>query len=70
MNLHAADPRAKSFNDGWRFALGDEPEMSRKDFDDSSWRELTLPHDWAIEGNFSKDNPAGTGGGALPGGVG
>ncbi len=70
LNLHAADPRAKSFNDGWRFALGDEPEMSRKDFDDSSWRELTLPHDWAIEGDFSKDNPSGTGGGALPGGVG
>ncbi|MBD5319248.1 MAG: glycoside hydrolase family 2 protein [Bacteroides sp.] len=70
LNLHAADPRAKSFNDGWRFALGDEPEMSRKNFDDSSWRELTLPHDWAIEGDFSKDNPAGTGGGALPGGVG
>lgn len=29
-----------------------------------------MPHDWAIEGEFSKDNPSGTGGGALPGGIG
>ena len=39
-------------------------------FDDQSWRSLQLPHDWAIEGDFSEDNPSGTGGGALPGGVG
>ncbi len=29
-----------------------------------------LPHDWSIEGEFNKDNPAGVGGGALPGGIG
>jgi beta-galactosidase len=29
-----------------------------------------LPHDWAVEGEFSRDNPSGTGGGALPGGIG
>lgn len=71
-NFHvsAADPRAVSFNDGWRFMLGDSAAMSSPDFDDSSWRRLTLPHDWAIEGDFSKDNPSGTGGGALPGGIG
>ena len=28
------------------------------------------PHDWSIEGAFSKDNPATPGGGALPGGIG
>ncbi len=66
----AADSRAVSFNDGWRFTLADSPEMAKPDFDDSSWRRLSLPHDWAIEGDFSKDNPSGTGGGALPGGVG
>jgi beta-galactosidase len=31
---------------------------------------VKLPHDWAIEGDFSQDNPSGTGGGALPGGLG
>ena len=39
-------------------------------FDDSSWRSLHLPHDWAIEGEFSSDAPSGTGSGALPGGIG
>ena len=58
------------FNDGWRFHLGDVAEASDPSFDDSEWRELNLPHDWAVEGDFSQDNPSGTGGGALPGGIG
>lgn len=66
----AADPRAIDFNRGWRFILADDPEMAKTEFDDSSWRKLSLPHDWAIEGDFSKEHPSGTGGGALPGGVG
>ena len=64
------DSRAVSFDEGWRFSLSDSPEMSVPGYDDSSWRKLNLPHDWAIEGNFSESNPSGTGGGALPGGVG
>lgn len=31
---------------------------------------LDLPHDWAIEGDFSATHPSGPGGGALPGGIG
>ena len=31
---------------------------------------MNLPHDWAIEGDFSPSNPSGAGGGALPGGIG
>lgn len=59
-----------SFNDNWRFSLGDVEGASVFTFDDNDWRQLNLPHDWAIEGEFSKDNPSGTGGGALPGGIG
>ncbi len=66
----AADSRAVSFNDGWRFSLSDSREYADPSFNDSSWRSLTLPHDWAIEGDFSQSNPSGTGGGALPGGTG
>lgn len=62
--------RATEFNSGWRFALVDNDSASAPDFDDSGWRELNLPHDWAIEGDFSESNPSGTGGGALPGGIG
>lgn len=28
-------------------------------FDDSAWRKVTLPHDWAIEGPFLKEGPYG-----------
>lgn len=70
LSASAADSRAVSFNDGWRFSLGDNAEASAPSFDDAQWRTLSLPHDWAIEGDFSKDNPSGTGGGALPGGIG
>lgn len=66
----ATDSRAVSFNDGWRFALADSAEFRSTGYDDAHWRALSLPHDWAIEGDFSQDNPSGTGGGALPGGVG
>ena len=66
----AEDPRSENFNNGWRFCLGDPAEAQSRDFDDTGWRALTLPHDWAIEGAFSADNPSGTGGGALPGGIG
>ncbi len=59
-----------SFNADWTFHLGDVPEASAPEFDDSGWRRLQLPHDWAIEGSFSPDNPSGSGGGALPGGIG
>ncbi|MDP4151255.1 MAG: glycoside hydrolase family 2, partial [Bacteroidota bacterium] len=59
-----------SFDKDWRFHLGDAPGANAAAFDDATWRNLALPHDWSIEGKFDKDNPAGTGGGALPGGVG
>ncbi len=66
----AADPRAVLFTRDWRFALVDDPAAAQPSYDDSGWRALSLPHDWAIEGDFSEDNPSGTGGGALPGGIG
>ena len=62
--------RTVSFNQDWRFRLGDVAGAQDAGFDDSQWRQLDLPHDWSIEGDFSEQNPAGTGGGALPGGLG
>ncbi len=64
------DTRRLDFTADWRFSLTDDSAAYHPDYDDTGWRRLTLPHDWAIEGEFSKDNPSGTGGGALPGGVG
>jgi len=62
----------ENFNKGWKFALNidDRQDITADDYDDSGWRTLDLPHDWAIEGDFDEHNPSGTGGGALPGGIG
>ncbi len=60
----------KCFDEGWLFALADSAQMASASYGDSGWRQLDLPHDWAIEGDFSPSNPSGAGGGALPGGVG
>ena len=59
-----------SFNEDWRFHLGDVARGEDVSLNDSQWRRLNLPHDWSIEGEFSEKHPAGTGGGALPGGLG
>ncbi len=54
----------------WLFKLGDQKGAEEYSFDDNSWRKLNLPHDWSIEGEFSKEAPAGGNGGYLPTGNG
>src|SRR5665213_1813730 len=58
------------FDKGWHFQLGDVKDGEKTSLNDANWRLLNLPHDWSIEGKFSKDNPASPEGGALPGGIG
>jgi beta-galactosidase len=58
------------FDKGWRFNLGAVTDGQLPGLNDVGWRSLNLPHDWSIEGKFSKDNPATPEGGALPGGIG
>src|ERR1051325_5314138 len=56
--------RRTSFNDDWRFLKGDAAVAELPAFNDSRWRTVQLPHDWAIEGPFDpKFNPHE---GALP----
>ena len=59
-----------NFDKGWLFALADSVQMSALDYNDSKWHTLNVPHDWAIEGDFSASAPSGNSGGALPGGIG
>ncbi|MUP45404.1 DUF4982 domain-containing protein [Gramella sp. BOM4] len=58
--------RKQIFDKNWQFFLGDSVTA----FSSENWRNLNLPHDWSIEGEFDKDHPAGLGGGYLPGGLG
>ena len=60
----------QSFDKDWLFVLADSAGMQKSEYADRHWRRLNLPHDWAIEGDFSPSNPSGAGGGALPGGIG
>ena len=56
----ATDP--VSFNEGWKFHKGDIDGAQNADLDDASWRDITLPHDWAIEGPFDSSYNARSGG--------
>lgn len=58
-----------NLNSGWKFILQDLPAASEKDYNDSKWRTLDLPHDWAIEQPLSMDNPGGTATGFWEGGT-
>ena len=59
-----------NFDFDWKFTKGDFQGAPQKDFDDSKWQKIDLPHDWAILDTFSKDNPTGNSGGFASGGVG
>lgn len=43
------------FDGGWKFLKGDIAGAEQPTFDDSDWRELTIPHDWAIEPHLTQD---------------
>lgn len=68
IQLHAASGISENLDASWRFHLGEITNASSKSFDDSTWRQLNLPHDWSAESDFSPTNASGTG--FLPGGIG
>ena len=70
MGLQVEARERLNFDKDWRFLLGDSAQMAKAEYNDSWWRRLDLPHDWAIEGDFYVGNPSGASGGALPGGIG
>lgn len=45
-----------TFERGWKFIRSDDANFSLYDYDDSSWQQVTIPHDWAIYGPFSIQN--------------
>ena len=60
----------EDFNQNWNFKLGDYPTAIQPDFSTSDWRNLQLPHDWSIEGNFDKDSKTKQAQAFLPAGKG
>jgi beta-galactosidase len=50
----------------WRFHLDDAEDFQVIRLDDSSWRQLNVPHDWSIEGPFNQNASTGGGGAIFP----
>jgi hypothetical protein len=58
------------FDTGWLFNKGDASGADKAPFADASWRALSVPHDWSIEGPYSSSATTAAGGGFLPAGIG
>ncbi|MDR1158239.1 MAG: NPCBM/NEW2 domain-containing protein [Oscillospiraceae bacterium] len=69
------DARKLNFNDSWKFllvsnsAVTDTTDRSAVAFDDSGWKDVTLPHDWSIYEAYGSGNSRRSQG-YLPGGLG
>ena len=62
--------REMPFDENWKFSLQDVKGAENPEYDDATWRNLDLPHDWSIEGTVDSKNPMGNDGGYFPAGVG
>lgn len=54
--------------EAWSFLPADDPDAWKRNADESGFRPVTVPHDWAVEHPFDMACSSGTG--YLPGGVG
>ena len=70
--VSAADNKERSidFNDSWKFIQSDVNSAESKNYNDSSWKTLNLPHDWSIGLIFNTNSRAGQTTGFLDGGTG
>jgi beta-galactosidase len=50
LRAYAQSPRYElPFDDHWKFRLVEANDVVKLSFDDKSWRDVDLPHDWSIE---------------------
>ena len=68
LNKYSGTVRTQNFNDNWKFYLGDASGAQTPAFDDSSWDQVNLPHDYSIDQKYSQKMEAESG--YLPGGTG
>ncbi len=70
VNSYGAEERSVSFNDHWRFYLGDANGAQAVSYNDSSWDNVGLPHDYSIDQGYSTAAPAEQESGYVLGGTG
>ena len=61
--------RKSSFDESWMFYKGDPVGAHLPDYQSGDWTSVDLPHDWSIDGPYSKDEPCGGPGGYVPTGI-
>lgn len=61
VNNYAGTTRSEKFNDNWKFYLGDAAGAEDPSFNDSSWEQVNLPHDYSIEQEYTKSGEAESG---------
>src|SRR4051812_28983572 len=44
-----------NFNSGWKLFVGDPAGAQAPDFDDATWKDVTMPHAWNEDDAFRKD---------------
>lgn len=70
LNIANISANIKNLNNNWKFFYGDIPEAKYVDFDDSEWKDIRIPHDWAFENGYSANASQKDKGGYLGGGIG
>ncbi len=58
MQVHADILPVVKLNGYWKFNIGDDPEWSKKDFNDSQWDEIRVPGHWEDQGYVGYDGYA------------
>ena len=57
-NVYSDAVREQDFDANWKFYLGDASGAEGANFDDSAWRNVSLPHDYSIEQSYTSAGEA------------
>lgn len=58
VNTYSASARELDFDENWKFYLGDASGADSTTYDDSSWEDVNLPHDYSIEQEYTSAGEA------------
>ena len=61
VNNYTGTTRSENFNENWKFYMGDATGAENPGFNDSSWKQVNLPHDYSIEQEYTKTGEAESG---------
>ena len=70
VDSYGTGERSVSFNDHWRFFLGDASGAEARSYNDASWDNVNLPHDYSIDQGYTAAAPVEPESGLMLGGTG